>query len=178
MAVNSQIDHDWLELSSLRPGDIPAIAAHYAYEVENGVATFDTTAPDEEYWQQKLLRSQSGEYPIWVGRDGTSESAVVGWAGVSPFDPKLAYERTAEFSFYVLDDYHGRGVGRLLMQHTLNHLRDHTTIKVLVSRIALEQEASLHLHRALGFNHVGTLEHVGFKLGKSLSVALYQYDLT
>ena len=64
------------------------------------------------------------------------------------------------------------------MQHALKQLREHATIKVLVSRIALEQEASLYLHRALGFKHVGTLEHVGFKLGNPLSVALYQYDLT
>ena len=168
---------DWLEVSSLTSKDLPDIALHYAHEVESGVATFDTTPPSDEYWQDKLRKSESDEYPVWVGRDSRAEKKVVGWAGVSRFDPKLAYERTAEFSFYVLDAYQGQGIGRSLLKHALDGLKGHSTIQNLVSRIALQQEASLHLHQSLGFVHIGTLENVGFKLGQSLSVALCQFQL-
>ena len=36
--------------------------------------------------------------------------------------------------------------------------------------------ASIQLHAALGFRHVGTLERVGFKLGRWVDVILMQYS--
>ena len=177
MSIESQIGHDGFELTPLDEADLVSLEKHYAKEVHNGVATFDTTAPGIEYWQQKLVDSQNYSYPIWVARDTTANGRVAGWSGVGRFDPKQAYQRSAEFSFYVLDAYQGKGVGRLLMNHALNQLKNHPVIKTLISRIALQQEASLHLHRSAGFKHIGTLENVGFKLGKSLSVGLYQYQL-
>ncbi len=177
MDTDSQLYQSWLEVSPLTEADLPSIANHYVHEVQNGVATFDTTPPEAEHWEQKLLASESEAYPIWVGRDTESNGCVAGWAGVSRFDPKLAYKCSAEFSFYVLDAYQGKGIGRVLLNHALANLKNHPTIKTLVSRIALQQEASLHLHRSVGFKHVGTLENVGFKLGSPLSVALYQYLL-
>ena len=177
MSSKSQIGHHGFELAPLGEADLACLEKHYAHEVQNGVATFDTTAPQIEYWQQKLLDSQSQTYPIWVARDTQTDGSLIGWAGVSRFDPKLAYQRSAEFSFYVLDAYQGKGMGRVLMNHALKNLQNHSVIKTLISRIALQQDASLHLHRSLGFKHIGTLENVGFKLGKTLSVALYQYHL-
>jgi len=177
VSAHNQIYRDWLELSPVGEEDLPSIADHYAHEVREGVATFDTSIPDWSYWHQKFLESERQTYPIWVARDLHSGGAVVGWAGVSRFDPKLAYERCAEFSFYVLGPYQGKGVGRVLFSHALTNLKKHATIQTLVSRIALQQEASLHLHRSMGFKHIGTLEDVGFKLGNALSVALYQYHL-
>ena len=173
--MNETPDKNGLELSLLTEEDLSSIAAHYAHEVQTGVATFDTSAPGMDYWQNKLVDSQSNAYPIWVARD--AQGRVAGWSGVGRFDPKLAYQRSAEFSVYVLDAYQGKGVGRMLMRHALAQLKNHSTIKTLVSRIALQQEASLHLHQVLGFKHIGTLEDVGFKFGKTLSVALYQYQL-
>lgn len=175
--MGNQIYKGWLELTPVTQGDLPFIAEHYAHEVRKGVATFDTSIPELSYWHQKFLESENRSYPIWVARDLHSEGVVVGWAGVSRFDPKLAYQRCAEFSFYVLGSYQGKGVGRVLFSHALTSLKKHPTIQTLVSRIALQQEASLHLHRSMGFKHIGTLEDVGFKLGSALSVALYQYHL-
>ena len=175
--MNAPRDTAGLEFSLLTEEDLESLANHYAHEVQNGVATFDTTAPSIDYWRKKLIDSQSNAYPIWVARDTPANGRVAGWSGVGRFDLKQAYQRSAEFSFYVLDAYQGKGVGRLLMNHALTHLKNHPVIKTLISRIALQQEASLHLHRSAGFKHIGTLENVGFKLGKSLSVALYQYQL-
>lgn len=177
MPTDERIRQDQLELAPVTLKDLPAIAEHYAHEVQHGVATFDTTIPNTSYWEQKVLESENQAYPIWVARDLHADACVTGWAGVSRFDSKLAYGRCAEFSFYIVGPYQGRGVGRVLLNHALNELRKHPTIETLVSRITLQQEASLHLHRSVGFRHIGTLENVGFKLGAGLSVALYQYHL-
>ena len=177
MSTETQAVGEWVEISPLARSDIQSVAAHYAHEVEHGVATFDTVIPDADYWEQKLLASEAGAYPVWVARDTRSQDKLMGWAGVSRFDPKLAYRRSAEFSFYVLGAYQGQGLGRALLNHVVGNLKTHPTIETLVSRIALQQEASLYLHRAAGFQHVGTLRDVGFKLGGSLSVALYQLML-
>ena len=39
------------------------------------------------------------------------------------------------------------------------------------------QTASIEVHRALGFRHVGNLENVGFKFGRWLDTVLMQRDL-
>jgi len=175
--ATSTINTDWPSIRLLESCDLPSIAEHYAFEVEHGVATFDTVNPEPDYWKQKLIESQNGSYPVWVALDAYKDSKVVGWAGVSRFDAKLAYQRSAEFSFYVLNDYQGRGVGKSLLYHALKQLEVHPTIKTLVSRIAIQQQASVHLHQTFGFSHIGTLKHVGFKQGAPQSVALYQRDV-
>ena len=128
MSNKSQIGYEEFELAPLAENDLASLEKHYAHEVQNGVATFDTTAPQIEYWQQKLLDSQSQTYPIWVARDTQTDGSLIGWAGVSRFDPKLAYQRSAEFSFYVLDAYQGKGMGRVLMNHAVNNLQNHSAV--------------------------------------------------
>ena len=167
-----------LVISGAHSGDLDAIAQHYALETTSGVATFDTAPPPKSYWQTKLHESQQNLYPFLVARSQPSDasSIVCGWAALSRYDSKAAYARTAELSVYVLENYQRRGIGRSLMQKTLEVVKQHPTIHTLISRIVPTQRASIALHESLGFIHVGTLKAVGFKLGALRDVAIYQYE--
>ena len=83
---------------------------------------------------------------------------------------------TAETSFYVAEAHRGQGIGRQLKEaiiHEGRKLGYHT----LIARAAAGSDASLHLNRSLGFEHVGTLKEVGHKFGKFIDVHVMQLML-
>ena len=46
--------------------------------------------------------------------------------------------------------------------------------RTLVSRISGKSEASVHLHKKLGFSNIGTMKNVGKKFGEIIDVHLMQ----
>jgi len=51
-------------------------------------------------------------------------------------------------------------------------------LHTVIARIAEGSEASIHLHKSVGFEHIGSMKEVGRKFGKLLDVHLLQkiYD--
>ncbi len=160
----------------LRPAtadDLDAIFDIYEDEVLNGVATFDTNRFSTEERRAWFDRHGSAAHPAIVLEDN---GVVVGWASLSQFSTKQAYDRTAEVSVYVHKDHRGKGVGRRLLTELIQQGRN-GGLGVLLARIAAEQVPSLGLHLALGFQHVGTMRRVGEKFGRVLDVELLDYQL-
>lgn len=153
--------------------DLDAIFEIYEHEVLHGVATFDTdpfTAEQRRAWFDKHQRDI---HPAIVLEDN---GRVVGWAALSQFSVKKAYDRTAEVSVYVHKDHRGKGVGRRLLTELVRLGRERG-VGVLLARIAAEQVPSLGLHLSLGFQHVGTMRRVGEKFGRVLDVELLDYQI-
>jgi phosphinothricin acetyltransferase len=82
-----------------------------------------------------------------------------------------------EDSIYIAPDAQRRGIGRALLQRLI----DETTARGFRQMIAVigdsAQAASIELHRALGFRHLGTHEAVGFKHGRWLDTVEMQRAL-
>ena len=98
---------------------------------------------------------------------------VVGWASLTRWSERTAYDDTAETSFYVHSKYRGRGIGRRLKQAIIEEarrLRYHT----LIALVAEGADASIHLNESAGFVHVGTLKQVGHKFDRRLDVHILQ----
>lgn len=144
--------------------DLPAVKAIYDEQVRGGIATFDLEPPPLDYWQQRLDADH-----LLVAVDAEE---VLGYAYASTYRPRPAYDRTREVSVYLAADARGRGVGRALYDVLLGRLRDdgvHTVLAV----VALPNPASEALHRSCGFERVGVLPEVGFKLGRWIDTAFY-----
>lgn len=162
-----------MDIRSATRDDLGAIFEIYEDEVLHGVATFDMspfTNGEREEWFQKHCTPR---YPaIVMDHNG----AVVGWAALSQFSTKRAYDRTAEVSVYVHKAHRGKGVGKRLLEELIR-LGGECGLGVLLARIAAEQVPSLGLHLSLGFQHVGTMRRVGEKFGRVLDVELLDYQL-
>ena len=50
-----------------------------------------------------------------------------------------------------------------------------TGLHTIISRIVAGNQASLHLHEALGFEFIGVMKEVGTKFGKLLDVHMMQF---
>ena len=158
---------------SIRPaveGDQEAIAAIYNHAVLHGVGTFDTE-PRSLDAQRAWFAKHGPRHPVLVATDRSGE--VVGWASLSAWSDRKAYDGTAEDSVYVLPDAQRKGVGKALMTRLLEHA-DQSGIHVVVARVGGETPASIALHEACGFESVGTMREVGFKFGRMLNVRIMQ----
>ena len=84
-------------MSPIRPSresDVPAIAAIYAWHVENGTGTFETTAPTEADMASRRADVLSKGLPYLVMEDA---GRVIGFAYCQWFKPRPAYRFSADF---------------------------------------------------------------------------------
>jgi len=88
--------------------------------------------------------------------DGT----VIAFAATSSYRPRNCYKGIAEVSVYVARNARRRGAGRLVL-HALIVACGEAGFWKLVSRVFLDNTASRHLIRSLGFREVGVYEKHG-----------------
>jgi L-amino acid N-acyltransferase YncA len=154
--------------------DIPAITAIYAHAVKYGTATFETEPPSDEEMADRFRALAEGGFPYLVAATGGN---VMGYAYAGPYRTRIAYRYSLENSIYVAPDCHRHGIGRALMDELLSEA-DIRGFRQMIAVIGDSQQvASIALHRAAGFNLVGTLRAVGFKFGRWLDTVLMQRRL-
>ncbi|MCI4364996.1 MAG: N-acetyltransferase family protein [Thermoplasmata archaeon] len=149
--------------------DVPSIAEIYNEAVRTTVATFDTE-PRSLDAQREWLHHHDPGHPVLVA---DRQGHVVGWASLSPWSDRRAYDGTAEVSFYVRSEERGRGIGRHLLEGIVSTGQE-LQLHALLSRIADGNSVSVHLHESLGFRPVGVMREVGFKFGRWIDVHLFQ----
>jgi phosphinothricin acetyltransferase len=152
----------------MRAEDWPAVAAIFGDGIETRNATFETELPSWEEWDTGHL----AEHRL-VARDG---DLVVGWAALSPYSRRAAYAGVAEVSVYVATQARGLGAGRALLAALAESSRA-GGVWTLQAGIFPENEASLALHRALGFREVGLRERIGRLDGVWRDVVLLELRL-
>jgi len=155
--------------------DVPAIARIYAHAVAHGTASFELEAPDEAEMARRMQTLLAGGFPYLVAeRDGT----LAGYAYAGPYRARPAYRLTVENSVYVAPDMQRRGIGAVLLE-ALIAASAACGFRQMIAVIgdSTKQAASIGLHAACGFRHVGILENVGHKHGRWLDSVLMQRAL-
>ena len=150
--------------------DIPAMTEIYNEQVRNGTATFDLEERSIEN-RTAWFEEHTGKYVLLVDE---REGQVTGYASLSQYRVKPAYDSTAELSVYVAPVFRGKGVGRALMEALLARARADETLHTVVSVITEGNAVSCCLHESLGFTHCGTVREAGRKFGRYLGIDTYQ----
>lgn len=153
--------------------DLAAVAAIYNHEVATSLATLDTEPMAGERLERFAAKHRNPRFPLRVADEA---GEVVGWAALSPWSDRCGYARAAEVSVYVAGPARGRGLGRALLEDLIGCARS-AGVAVLLARIVGGREASLALHRKLGFSEIGVMRRVGAKLGEIVDVVLLDLHL-
>lgn len=150
--------------------DAESIRAIYNREVAHDTNTFDMvprTLEDQIAW----IDEHSGGHPAVVAVDGND--GVLGFGSLSRFRDRPAYAPTVEDTVYVAPEHQGQGIGRAILEELVRLAKDHGFHSV-IARIVGHNEASIGVHRACGFEMVGTEREVGRKFGQWLDVVEMQ----
>lgn len=153
--------------------DIDAILKIYSRSVIEETASWEYFPPSKE---EMIARFEniSAKYPYLVAH---IDDEVVGYAYASLFRGREGWRFACENSVYVNPKYQGRGIAKQLMKELCDKCAQ-SGLKTMLAVIGdSENQASIALHKSLGFTVVGTIPRVGFKFDKWLDSVIMQKSL-
>ena len=157
----------------IRPADPErdgaACAAIYAPSVESTPVSFELAAPDATEFARRIEK-YSATHQFLVAEVADE---VVGYAYACRWRERPAYDRSVEVSVYVDAGHQGEGIGRALYTELIDRLRAQR-FHIAVAGITLPNPASIALHESLGFESIGALREIGWKLGAWHDVGYWQ----
>jgi len=157
-------------------GDAAACAAIYAPYVTDTAITFELEPPTAEQMAERIAAAERSH--AWLVLEDLEDGGrVVGYAYGGPFKARAAYRWSCEVSIYLETGRRRTGGGRLLYEALFGRLSERG-YRTAVAGMTLPNEASAGLHRALGFEPVGTYRRIGWKHGRWHDVAWMQRTLT
>lgn len=144
------------------PSDSAAIQAIYAPYVQNTVISFELNVPTIEDMRERIEKT----LPVfpWLVLE-TQPGEIAGYAYASKHRERAAYQWSVDVTVYTAPTHHRMGVGRGLYTSLFAILRLQGYCNAYAG-ITLPNDASVGLHRALGFESIGVYQNVGYKLGK------------
>jgi L-amino acid N-acyltransferase YncA len=155
-------------------GDAAACASIYAPYVTDTVISFETVPPSVAEMAERIAAAQRTH--AWLVLDDADAGGVVGYAYGGPYKSRAAYRWACEVSVYVERGRHRGGGGRLLYAALFERLAARG-FRTALAGMALPNDASAGLHRALGFEPVGVYRRIGWKHGAWHDVAWMQRPL-
>ena len=149
--------------------DVPSITDIYNDAILNTTATCDTEIKSIEN-RIEWLNSHSKKYPVLVA---VKNNDMLGWASMSRWSDRTAYDDTAEISIYIHKDFRDQGIGKLLFEKIIVAGKE-GGLHCVLSRITQYNEKSIYLHENFGFTHVGVMKEVANKFDTILDVHIMQ----
>jgi phosphinothricin acetyltransferase len=146
--------------------DAAACAAIYAPYVTDTVVSFETEPPSAAEMAERIAAAH-----LWLVLEDAGR--VVGYAYAGRFAPRAAYRWACEVSVYLELGRRRTGGGRALYGALLPQLAERG-FRVAVAGMTLPNDGSVGLHRAMGFEPVGTYRRIGYKHGAWHDVAWTQ----
>lgn len=142
-------------ITALLPNHWPAVKMIYEDGLATGQASFQTSAPSWDEWDNGHLA-----HSRLVALDGET---VAGWAALTPVSGRCVYAGVAEVSVYISAGHRGQGVGKDLLNALITE-SEANGIWTLQAGIFPENTASIRLHESAGFRQVGIRRRIG-KMG-------------
>ncbi|MBA3861848.1 MAG: N-acetyltransferase [Solirubrobacterales bacterium] len=138
--------------------DAEACAVIYAPYVTDTAITFESGPPLPAEMAQRIATAVRTH--AWVVLE--NEGRVVGYAYGGPFSSRVAYRWSCEVSVYLERGRRRTGGGRALYHALFARLAERG-FRAAVAGMTLPNDASVGLHRAMGFEPVGTYRRIGWK---------------
>lgn len=163
---------------SIRPArlsDLPAVLALYRHYVRNSVVTFDEKPPTIRAFRAKFEHTEKLGHPFLVAESPGGD--ILGYARVTPYRDKSAFRHTVESTIYLGPASTGRGLGRALLEALVDKCKE-AGLKEMIAVIADSgADASIALHKSLGFKETGRMGKVGFKFDRWIGIVMMQKSL-
>lgn len=141
-----------INIRAMTESDWSSVAAVYREGIETGHATFETSVPTWERWDDAHVDSCRLVAEL--------DDHLVGWAALSVVSDRCVYGGVGEVSVYVGSLGRGKGVGTRLLS-ALVKVSEKAGFWSLQAGMFPENGGSIALHGRCGFRQVGRRERIG-----------------
>ena len=153
------------KIRTVQLSDVEAILKVYAPFITDTCISFEYVVPSVEEFAQRIA-SISAEYPYIVLEE---DGEIVGYAYSHRYLERVAYSWDVEVTIYLAPKVQGKGLG-VILYDALEKLMALQNIKNLYSCITGDNVHSIEMHRAMGYELIGTFPKAGFKHDRWLDV--------
>jgi L-amino acid N-acyltransferase YncA len=150
---------------------LDAIRAILNHAIATSTAVYEYHPRSAAVMEQWFADREAAGAPI-LGIE-REPGVLAGFATWGAFRPRPAYKYTAEHSVYVDERFRGRGLGHVLLKTLVDEAQTRG-LHQLIGGVDAANEASIALHRKLGFRHCGTVREAGYKFGRWLDLQFWQ----
>src|SRR5687768_4775135 len=140
--------------------DAAAIAAIYAPYCTSTPISFEVEAPSADEMCSRIEKV----LPLYPWLVCECDDGLAGYAYAGRHNERAAYRWSVNVAIYLSARHHRRGIGRALYSALFSLLVEQGFYTAFAG-ITLPNEASVGLHRAMGFENVGIYHAAGYKRG-------------
>ncbi|SEM49792.1 phosphinothricin acetyltransferase [Ligilactobacillus sp. WC1T17] len=157
-----------MELRFATSADAEALLKIYAPYVEKTAITFEYEVPSLAEFKQRIT-TISQRYPYLVA---VEDGKIIGYAYVSAFKERKAYDWAVETSIYLDQTQRQKGLGTRMYQalEEILKLQEITNVNACITYCNPEDEyvtlASVKFHEKRGFHLVGKFSQCGYKFNR------------
>lgn len=141
--------------------DAPKLLEIYAPYVRETAITFEYTVPTVQEFESRIAKILT-RYPYLVAEQ---KGEVIGYAYVSSFKERAAYDWAVETTIYIKQNQRGSGVGKRLY-FSLEEIVKKQNIINMNACIAYPNPDSIAFHEHLGYKTVAHFTKCGYKLNR------------
>lgn len=153
--------------------DAKRIAEIYNPYIKDTIITFEEELVTEEDIAQRIKNITAKKFPYIVYEE---KGDVIGYAYLSNWRTRTAYDITLETSVYIDEKAQAKGLGTILYAELINRARE-INIHSLIGVISLPNPISQKLHEKFNFELVGNFKESGLKFNKFIDVEFWQLIL-
>lgn len=149
---------DLIQIRMATIEDTDRLLEIYAPYCKETVITFEYEVPSKEEFKERIQNILK-KYPYLVAE---LDGKIVGYAYVTPYKSRAAYQWCVETSIYVDMACHAHGIGSLLYTKLIEILKMQR-IRNVYACVTLPNEKSEALHKKFGFVLIGRFPGAGYK---------------
>jgi L-amino acid N-acyltransferase YncA len=158
-----------LHIRGATSDDAARLLRIYAPYVRETAVSFEMEPPTVDEFAARIEKALKR----WQWLVAEIDGRCAGYAYGSMYRERAAYQWSCEVSAYVDPEVQGRGIGRRLYERLLPELAERGFCTAYAG-IALPNDASIALHRAVGFEPIGVFRRAGRKFDRWHDVGWYQ----
>ena len=161
-----------MRIRSATKADARDLLDIYGPVVETTAISFELARPGIQEFAARIEKVVDG----WSWLVAEEDGQCVGYAYGSVHRERPAYRWSTEVTAYVHPAHHRKGIGGALYRQLFDRLAEKGYCNAFAG-IALPNEASVALHRSVGFEPIGVFRNIGWKFARWHDVAWFQRKL-
>ena len=161
-----------LTFIELKESDLPEVKKIYDWFIAHSTATFHTEPIQLEQLKEFLYI----DHPLYKSYLIYLDKEIAGYCFLTNYKKRQAYDRTAELTIYLKQEFSGKGIGKIAVAR-LEKIAIEKGLKNLLAIITGDNDGSIALFKSCGYVQCANFRNVGEKFGKVLDVVGFQKQL-